>query len=212
LLPKSELLPGVYLVGSLTRVVRGGCVTSIITTTETDLTVELPCVDLEDLDSSERALILTFTAVAGSYCRLSRLCNQLRLEHLNSEERASLVAIYEEYNIFYLPGDKSKCTSSIEHAIPTPTVDTHRAISVKPYGISEAQNDEVQRQTGQMIADGIMQHSTSPWNSPILVFPKKPDASDKKKWRVVVDFHKLKEFYYFWCVELAGKFKIFFSY
>jgi hypothetical protein len=79
-------------------------------------------------------LTLTFTAVAGSDCRLSRLCNQLRLEHLNSEERASLIAIYEEYNnIFHLPGDKSKGTSSIEHAIPTPAVDTHRAISVKPY-------------------------------------------------------------------------------
>jgi hypothetical protein len=80
---------------------------------------------LEELDSSERKLSLTFTAAAGSDCRLSRLCSQLKLEHLNSEERASLVAIYEEYNnIFCLPGDKPKCTSSIEHAIPTPTVDT----------------------------------------------------------------------------------------
>ena len=134
LLPKCELLPGVYLAASLAREVSDGCVTSIINTAETDVTVELPCVDLEDLDSSERALTLTFTAVAGSNCRLSRLCNQLRLEHLNSEERASLIAIYEEYNnIFHLPGDKSKCTSSIEHAIPTPTADTHRAVGVKPY-------------------------------------------------------------------------------
>ena len=42
-----------------------------------------------------------------------------------------------------------------------------------------------------MIADGIMQCSASPWNSPILVL-KKPDASGEKKWRVVVDFHKLR--------------------
>jgi hypothetical protein len=77
LLPKSELLPGVYLAASLMREVRGGCVTSIITTTETDVTVELPCVDLEDMDSSERLLTLTFTAVAGSDCRLSILCSQL---------------------------------------------------------------------------------------------------------------------------------------
>jgi hypothetical protein len=47
-----------------------------------------------------------------------------------------------------------------------------------------------------MIADVIIQHSTSPWNSPILVVPKKPGASEKKTWRVVVDFHKLKVFYY----------------
>jgi len=86
----------------------------------------------------------------------------------------------------------TKCSSSIEHAIPTPIVDPHRAIIVKPYLEMEAHKDEVQRQTGQMIADGIIQHSTSPWNSPVLVVPKKPDASDKKKWRVVVDFSQIK--------------------
>ena len=42
-----------------------------------------------------------------------------------------------------------------------------------------------------MLADGIIQHSTSPWNSPILVVPKNLDASGKTKWRVVVDFRKL---------------------
>jgi hypothetical protein len=48
LLPKTHLLQGVYLAASLTREVSGGCVTSIINTTETDVTVEVPCVDLED--------------------------------------------------------------------------------------------------------------------------------------------------------------------
>lgn len=194
LISKSELLPGVYLASSLTREVNGGCVTSIINTTETDVTVELPCVDLEDLDSGEGALTLTFTAVAGSDCRLSRLRDQLRLKHLNSEERAFLLAICEEYNdIFHLTGDKLTSTSTIEHAIPTPTVNPHRAVNVKPYRIPEVHKDEVQRQTEQMLADGIIQHSTSPWNSPILVVPKKPDASGKKKWRVVVDFRKLND-------------------
>ena len=38
----------------------------------------------------------------------------------------------------------------------------------------------------------MIQHSTSPWNSPILV-PKKLDSSGKRKWRVVVDFRKLND-------------------
>jgi hypothetical protein len=42
-----------------------------------------------------------------------------------------------------------------------------------------------------MLYDGIIVPSTSPWNSPILVVPKKADASGKKKWRIVVDFRKL---------------------
>jgi hypothetical protein len=131
LLAKGELSPGVYIASSLNRAV---CVTSIINTTKTDQTVELPCVVLEGLDVSESALTLTLTDESGNDCRLSNLRNQLRLDHLNSEERASIVAICEEHNdIFHLPGDKLTCTPTIEHAIPTPTVDPHRAINVRLY-------------------------------------------------------------------------------
>ena len=41
--------------------------------------------------------------------------------------------------------------------------------------------------------DYIIEPSTSPWYSPILVIPKKEDASGKRKWRIVVDFRKLNE-------------------
>jgi len=161
---------------------------------ETEQTVELPWVVLEGLDESESALTLTFTAVVGSDSRLSSLRNQLRLDHLNSKERASIVTICDEYkDIFHLPGDKLTRTSTIEHAILTPTIDPHRAINLKPYRIPEVHKDEVQRQTEQMLADGVIQPSTSPWNSPILVVPKKTDASGKVKWRVVVDFRKLND-------------------
>jgi hypothetical protein len=42
-----------------------------------------------------------------------------------------------------------------------------------------------------MLRDGIIVLSNSPWNSPILVIPKKENASGKKKWRIVVDLRKL---------------------
>ena len=99
-----------------------------------------------------------------------------------------------EYNdIFHLPNDKLTCTSTTEHAMPTPDVDPHRAINVKSYRIPEIHKEEVQRQTEKMLADGVIQHSSSPWNSPILVVPKKLDSSGKTKWRVVVDFRKLND-------------------
>ena len=135
-LPKNELLPGVFIASSLTQAVNGVCVTSIINTTEAVVAV-----------------------VSGNGTRLSSLRGQLRLDHLNSEERASIVTICEEYNdIFLLQGDKLTRTSTIEHAIPTPTIDPHRAINVKPYRIPEVHEDEVQRQTEQMLADGVIQH------------------------------------------------------
>jgi len=174
-------LPGVHLASSLTRAVNGVCATSIVNTNETDFTIELPWVTLENLYTSEGALTLTTTAVSRGDSRLSSLYNHLRLGHLNSEERASILTICGEYNdLFHLPGDKLTCTSTIGHAIPNPTVDPHRAINVKSYRILEIYKEEVQKQTEQMLADGVIQHSTSPWNFPILVL-KKADYSGKVK-------------------------------
>ena len=194
LLPKNELLPGLYIASSLNQAVNGVCVTSIINTTEADQTVHLPKVALEGLDECESVLTLTLSAVARNGTRLSSLRVQLRLHHLNSEERASIITICEDYNdIFLLPGDKLTRTSTIEHTIPTPTIDPHRAINVKPYRIPEVHKNEVQRQTEQMLADGVIQHSSSAWNSPTLVVPKKIGAFGKMKCRVVVHFRKLND-------------------
>ena len=87
-----------------------------------------------------------------------------------------------------MSGDKLTCTTSAVHTIPTPTIDPSRAINTKSYRIPEIHKEEVKKQINQMLKDDIIQPSTSPWNSPILVIPKKVDASGKQKWRIVVDF------------------------
>jgi len=95
--------------------------------------------------------------------------------------------------VFYLPVDKLIFTTAAEHAIPTPAIDSTRGINSKSYRIPEVNRKEVRRQTDQMLRDGIIEPSTSPWNSPIFAIPKKEDASGKKKRRIVVDFRKLNE-------------------
>ncbi|KAM0724355.1 Retrovirus-related Pol polyprotein from transposon 17.6 [Formica fusca] len=44
-----------------------------------------------------------------------------------------------------------------------------------------------------MLKNGIIRTSASQWNAPLLVVPKKADASGKPKLRVVVDFRKLND-------------------
>ena len=44
-----------------------------------------------------------------------------------------------------------------------------------------------------MLKTEIIQTSASQWNAPLLVVPKKADASGKPKLRVVVDFRKLND-------------------
>jgi len=44
-----------------------------------------------------------------------------------------------------------------------------------------------------MLDDGIIHPSMSQWNAPLLIVPKKTDASGKQKLRIVVDFRKLND-------------------
>jgi len=44
-----------------------------------------------------------------------------------------------------------------------------------------------------MLSEKIIRPSTSQWNAPILVVPKKSDAPGKQKLRIVVDFRRLNE-------------------
>ena len=44
-----------------------------------------------------------------------------------------------------------------------------------------------------MIKDDIIEPSVSPYNSPILLVPKKSQNENIKKWRLVVDFRQLNK-------------------
>ena len=45
----------------------------------------------------------------------------------------------------------------------------------------------------KLLQEEIIEESLSPWNSPILVIPKKLDASGQQNFRLVVDYRKLNE-------------------
>jgi hypothetical protein len=122
------------------------------------------------------------------------LRKKLRKDHLNDEKRRSVTRICEDYNnIFYIPGDRMTTSTAVEYVIPAPSIDPFRRIARRNYRIPEALIGELKQITEQMLEDKIIRHSTSPWNSPIILVRKKEDASGKQKWRSVVDFRKLKD-------------------
>jgi len=55
------------------------------------------------------------------------------------------------------------------------------------------QKMEVDKQVKKLLQEGIIEESNSPWNSPILLVPKKIDTSGQQKFRLVVDYRKLNE-------------------
>jgi hypothetical protein len=53
LVERKELLPGVYIAGSLVKVVHGCVITSVLNTTEKEVNIPEPVVMVTNLDSGE---------------------------------------------------------------------------------------------------------------------------------------------------------------
>ncbi|XP_026830969.1 uncharacterized protein LOC113563505, partial [Ooceraea biroi] len=123
--------------------------------------------------------------------RVKVISQLLRMDHLNSEERDNLLALINDYqDRFQLPTDHLEHTDATQHSIPTITeVPIHQ----KQYRFSPFHKDEINRQVDALLADGIIEHSTSPYNSPVWIVPKKSDSSGNKRWRMVIDFRHLNE-------------------
>jgi hypothetical protein len=124
---------------------------------------------------------------------IAKLNEKLRLDHI-VEGADAIRAICKEYiNVFKLPGDKLTATRAAIHSIPTTGVPKGRAITLKNYRLAEAHKQEVNEQVEQMTRDEIIAPSKSEWNFPLVIVPKKTDATGKQKWRICVDFRKLNE-------------------
>ena len=118
--------------------------------------------------------------------------NNVRADHLNAEERKKLMGLLKEFTCLFYNKEKQLSTANlpIMHNIRLTTDKPVQAVS---YRYPQIHEEEVERQIQEMINQGIIRKSNSPYNAPIWIVDKKSDASGVKKFRLVVDYRKLNE-------------------
>jgi hypothetical protein len=113
----NKILEGMYMAGSLTKVVEGHVLTSMLNTRDEEVEVMEEVAKLEEtVEGGE--VRAAHTKKGGAKRRNEEVLEQLRTEHLNPEERESRSKICSEYpDVFYLPGDQPSSTNTIKHTI-----------------------------------------------------------------------------------------------
>lgn len=110
---------------------------------------------------------------------------------LPREERESVLSLIQEFpHLFLLPGDELPGTSLEQHTIPT--IDDV-PLNTKQYRYPPVHKEELRKQIQKLLDLNIIKESTSPYNSPLWIVPKKADANGNRKWRMVIDFRALNE-------------------
>ncbi|XP_050310841.1 uncharacterized protein LOC126746579 [Anthonomus grandis grandis] len=170
---------------------RGEFLTTIINPNAIHKIIDFSNLSFEPLPDLQSINNFNYYESAEPVDRRQLIKEQLRIDHLNEEEREEITKLCLEFSdIFYIEGDQLTFTNEIKHSIDT---NNAKPIYTKSYRYPHIYKEEVKRQISKMLDENIIRPSVSPWSAPVWVVPKKLDASGKQKWRVVIDYRKLNE-------------------
>lgn len=104
---------------------------------------------------------------------IRNIVKSLRLDHLNSEEKENVLNLVKLYHDrFYLPDEYLGKTHVLHHKIIT--ID-ESPVNTKQYRFPPVNREEIRTQVNQLLEKEVIKPSTSPYNSPVWIVPKKPD-------------------------------------
>lgn len=123
--------------------------------------------------------------------KISQTVNNLniKMDHMSDSQKNAINSLEEEYApLFSKPNEKLTYTTTVVGEIRTTT---DSPVFTKFYPYPMPLKGEVESQIRQLLDDGIIRPSRSPYNSPVWVVPKKADSKGNKQYRVVIDYRKL---------------------
>ena len=182
----AEILPGVFCAKSIINT-RNHLIKIINTTPEMikiSKTFDRTYEPLENFD------VFTFNKI-DSQNRQERLRAELKLDGVPNEAKPSLTSLCSKFSdIFALQDDNLTCNNFYKQEI---LLNDQTPVYTKNYRIPEVHRKEINENVEKLLNDNIIRPSVSPYNSPILLVPKKSNDGTKKNWRLVVDFRRLNK-------------------
>lgn len=186
-----QLGENIFMAASIVKPIRGKIPIKILNTGENS--IDIPKIDLisnDDLDYFENYDVCSFNKSEQGVERVKKLLPQLKLTHLNNNDRKQIEIICAKYaDIFFLEGDKLGTANVAEQSI-TVKPNTN-PVYIKPYRLPQSLKLEINKQVQKMLDEDIIEPANSEWNSPVLLVPKKTEG--EKKWRLVVDYRKVND-------------------
>lgn len=186
-----EICKDVFIAGTIAKPIKGKMPFKILNTGNE--AVKINWKEPKSTPASEHFILNYKNSEKSQTERIKKITAEIKLDTLNKEESHELISICKKYqDIFHLDGDKLTCTNIGTAGITLKTGVTPKY--TKPYRLPHSQKQEVHKEIQKMLADNIIEPSTSAWNSPILIVPKKKDpVTGLQKFRMVIDYRKLNE-------------------
>ncbi|CAF1477404.1 unnamed protein product, partial [Rotaria sp. Silwood1] len=113
-------------------------------------------------------------------------CPNKLTEHISDDkQREQILKILWKYGKLFDISEPSKIDIILKNAIDT---GTHRPVHIPPYRKSNKDQETLRKETDKLLKNGIIEHSTSPWSSPVVLVKKKDGTT-----RFCVDHRRLNQ-------------------
>lgn len=121
--------------------------------------------------------------------RINQLTNKLK-QNIPDHIAEKLIPLCIEFSdIFHLPTDTPTVNNFYTQSLK---IKDNESVYVKNYRLPQTQKAEINKQVNQLFKNDLIELSTSSYNSPLILVPKKSETNERK-WRMCVDYRLLNK-------------------
>ena len=114
--------------------------------------------------------------------RTNKLINVIS-QNVNEENKLELLNLIKQFSeVFQLEDDKMTVNNFYQQKL---RITDNTPVYIKNYRTPYSQKQEINNQTGKLLKNDLIEPSTSNYNSPVILIPKKGVS---KKWRMCIDY------------------------